>query len=173
MDSTNGLIIVPDGIYYHGGGGTLDKLTFQGQEGFAVEGVTSSGKTQVNSLGQVVTIENVEVKQPLAALTNPAAYLGTSLAELSDWSKGFDNEALLGTSFPLLGPSLGRALNGVNLYQHDGGNPLGEPVDVGETAADGTGDITAILRRVFETGANSLRLADIGTSITSLTALRD
>jgi hypothetical protein len=190
LNSGLGVIYVPGAIGFDGGtGGTGNTLTFNGRPGdvlapalvgppAGLRGLTVLGQALgarqpletvyyqnvpdanvINNVGDALTI----------AIKDLLKLFSTGLKQLSTTSRLLDGPTLLGQPVPILGGSLGRALNGVRLG-------VAQPVEDRVEGADEAGpdvldDGSSLLERFVETGTGGFSLDDLGTSITTLDGL--
>src|SRR5262249_29832426 len=152
VDSSNGVIPVHDGIHYDGGTGT-NQLTLMGQGTTVFSTGPTAGSGSVVIVGsdgtQLVHFANVadnglQNSVPLPA-ADPLAAFRAGLEQLTDLSKALDTSTLLGQNLPVLGTSLGRALNGVIPAQADAAGdfaqaPGGAEPGGAEEEGEGQGD---------------------------------
>src|SRR5581483_8032764 len=110
---------------------------------------------------------------PTASDTTILDVIGAGVSELDPLFQGLATPALLAQNFPVLGQSLADMLNG---------NDVPAPAPLDDPSQDGVGEVeltggpdggSSVFRRLIETGQGAFSLADIGTSITTLTDLRD
>jgi hypothetical protein len=176
IDIANGVIAIPGEIQYRGGSGS-NFLRLEGTTGTTISQVgpdaTGAGSVQIRGDDgvQTVTFTHVQDLQNRVRRASGSRLraLRNGLALAADWSGGLNNSTALARGLPVVGQSLGRALNGMTVP----GNPLADADSGAASENPLTGISTsAILRRIFEEGPNGLRLADIDTAITDPEALR-
>ncbi len=184
IDSSHGVISVPDFIRYDGGtdpaGGDTDRLILLGADGTTdpflgapdADGQGASvviGRDGVQTVRfqRIEVVDNVMPDGPSQSLVA----MRDGLQHTADWTGRFDGSDLLGTELPLLGTSLGRSLDGVSLA---GPEPVEDPGVGSAQGFSGTpGAESQILRRLIETGLGGFSLSDIGDTIATTDALRE
>jgi streptogramin lyase len=185
VDSSNGVIYVPGGFGFDGGAGGSSTLTFQSRSRDFLEPLTPSPYPGFaadldvgRALGAPANFEEIGYANATVInnLGNPLnatmSLFGAGLEGMSDASRALDDPTLLGQPLPLIGTSLGQALNGMKFgnVQTEQDPADGTDGDTGDAAVTDAG--TSILDRFVGTGAGAFSLADIGTTIASVNDLQ-
>jgi Ca2+-binding RTX toxin-like protein len=176
IDSNNGEVILPDGIVFHGDDDPLDVLRFEGLAASGLRPGLLPGDS-IQTVGrQVVVTHDVESIQSAVLPADALDVLNEELDTFAMWTRHLDSSALLGQSLGGLGTSLGAAGNGSNpAHLQARADPhIRERTAVALAFPETFSSVaSALLVRFFETGRGAFDLDEIGTTITTTTALRD
>ncbi|KPJ79284.1 MAG: hypothetical protein AMJ58_12585 [Gammaproteobacteria bacterium SG8_30] len=177
VDSSNGPIVVPQGVHFDGGIGT-NALILEGGKVEAYERTDVAGTVtyQITDTGsdvaQTVVITNASDTNNL---TEPSLFerIGAALVRffrwLAFWTDDPTPQGGAETELALIGGSLPKALNGTS---KDPSSPASDPVSGAQQVVQ-NGGITeqAGLQRLIEQGDGAFSLTEIGASIVTATDL--
>ena len=165
VDSTNGEIAVPDDIAFYAGDGN-DTLRFTGATASGLE-TSSDGDVAIRQMGhQIVRALRVETFTDTTFYEDFLAALGHAWDAIVNFFRDIGNS--LTTELPIIGDSLGSALNGLSfanlLPRGDPDGGLG-PVAAGAKDSSKPSGSNSFLERIFES-VTGFSFKDLGTSIT-------
>ena len=178
IDTTNGVIELPQGITF-GGGTETDTLVVTGPAfTWYQNGPDGSGNGQTSALlnGDIqnVTYTGIEtVTDQLPTVYDPFDMLRNGLENVADWSSLLNSDGLLAQYLPAIGDSLGGALNDQLSTPMPTGDAQNSEAGLAATLTEGDGGLgSQVLRRILE-GVGGFSITDIGNSITTLDDLRN
>ena len=158
-------------IHFNGGAGGNDTLIVKTDDFVSRRSLTNVGgvgeiRVLTNGGLQIVSFDDVEtpdVSQVNQPNEDVMGVIRSGLEELSDWSRSLDDPLLLGARIPVVGATLGRALNRVPFQDQ---RKVVDPVSGANQASTGPfSPGSQILRRVFEEASNGFQLDEIGAAI--------
>ncbi len=164
IDSSFGEIVVPQGIRFDGENGS-DTLRFEGVTTTALRDTTDSG-ADVRVLGrQKVVAMHTENFQDGTLFSSLPDVLRRTFEQFTNMSRRLDDPGLLAQELPLLGSTLGAALNGADFNDVSG---VGDEGGAGSSSEQLVSDqISALITRLFETGHRAFQLSQLGNTITT------
>ncbi|MCI0537323.1 MAG: MSCRAMM family adhesin SdrC, partial [Verrucomicrobiales bacterium] len=173
IDSSNGEVVVPDGVAFDGGA-DADELDFEGPTNDGLSTDSEDG-VEIRQMGQqIVRATNVEEFANQSAWENFLEAIGNGFDAVARFFRNIYQFLDQNLDAPPLGNSLGSGLNGGDFGQF---SPVNDPIfgRGGATEApppfgQARSESTSVLARLFESGG--LRLSDIGTVITEPGALQ-